>query len=679
MRVVKYAIPFRGLGTEFSQEGQPPEYANALTNRFINIFGQAEKRGGLRRFGTQISSQPNLTAVHEFVSKAGASTYFASGEGKVFKYNPSTSAWDQVVNGKDSSAVMISRQMGDKLIFVNGVDRNFYTDDAGITFKELQPLINKGTMGAGTSSTELTDASITNWSSQTFVAINDIVYNANTSAEAIITSVGSTDLDTSPTGSAATGIGQATDANKVSNKYEIWDTVELNIIKGLVQNDNVALTTTGTSPTVVAVSGTDFSTTEIRAGDYLYNTTRNALTKVQTVSANLVVTSVASQTAGDTVTFHKKAMPIASNLHIHYGRGYFIDARDETKIRVTGPNDPQDMTTEAKTLASSTIDYGTRYGKGAGLKSLSSFGKYLVAGGNGQVFIDSGTDPVADTSGRATDLRPVGNFTQGCVTKFGLSNIGSNMLYLAFDGVRSFKSSYDSDAVDTLNVSEAIKTEVQNNIRSQIGTDLSLQLIHYPRRNWVMCKIGSVIYNYNYTPLYIQGQMVDNGSFSKFTGKMAQQNGYFVSNDGTMIICGANGLIYKFDQGNFDDDGDSISTTLETAWLTLEEGSQSVQLKKGRYIRPSFETGANISYTISVVGDFTRTSTDSITVTASGAGVIGKAVIGISPVGGTIPSNEKYPLSWRGKEFRITFSTSDTKGRDSIGGFHVYGELLGAQ
>lgn len=679
MKVVKYNIPYRGLGTEFAESEQPPEYAKNLTNRFINIFGQAEKRGGLKDFGNQISSQPNLTAAHEFVSKTGASTYFVSGEGKVFKYNTATSNWDQVVTGKNSSAVMVSRQMGDKLVFVNGVDRNFYTDDAGVTFKELQPLINKGSMGAGTSSTEVTDALITGWTNQTFVAINDIVYNAITSAEAIITSIGTTDLDTSPTGSAATGVGQATDANKSGNAYEIWDTIELNIIKGQVQSDNVGLTTTGTNATVVAVSGTDFSTTEIKAGDYLYNTTRNALTKVQSVSANLVVTSVASQVAGDTVTFHKKAMPIATNFHVHYGRGYFIDARDETKIRVTGPNDPQDMTTQTKTLSSTTIDYGSRYGRGAGLKALGTFGKYLVAGGNGQVFIDSGQDPIADTSGAATDLKPIGNFTQGCVTKFGLVNIGSNMLYMAFDGIRSFKSAYDSDAVDTLNVCEAIKTEVQSNIATQIGTDSALQLIHYPKRNWVFCKIGGVIYNYNYTPLYIQGQLVQNGSFSKYTGKLAQQNGYYVTNGGEMIVCGSNGLIYKFDKGNFDDDGDNISTTLETAWLTMEEPANSVNIKKGRYIRPAFETGASIPYTISVIGDFTRTSTDSITVTASGAGVVGRAVIGQSPIGGLIPSNEKFPLSWRGKEFRITFATNDTKGRDIIAGFQIYGETLGHQ
>ena len=51
---------------------------------------------------------------------------------------------------------------------------------------------------------------------QTYVAVNDILYNGITGSQAIITSVGSTDLDTSPTGSAATGVGYATNAATAS-------------------------------------------------------------------------------------------------------------------------------------------------------------------------------------------------------------------------------------------------------------------------------------------------------------------------------------------------------------------------------------------------------------------------------------------------------------------------------
>lgn len=677
MNIVKYNVPYKGLGSEFGQSEQPIEFATQLTNRFINVFGYAEKRQGIKKYGAQIESMPNLTAVHEFVSKTGTPTYFVSGEGKIWKYNNAT--WDLVLSGKSSSAIMISKQMSDKLIFVNGVDRNFYTSDAGNSFKELQPIVNKGSMGAGTSSTEMTDSTISNWTSQTFVSINDVVYNANTGSRAIITSIGTTDLDTSPTGTGATGIGFAGRGNQSGDAYEIWDSVELNIVSGAVEYDNVALAGSGTTESRVAVSGLNFSTSEIRVGDYIYNSTRNALTQVLEVSSNVVITSIQGQSVGDTVIFHKKAMPIATNFHVHYGRGYYIDARDQTKIRISGPGDPQDMTTEARTLSSTTIDYGSRYNRGEPLKAMSTFGKYFVAAGNAQVFVENGQNPIVDSTGKATDLQPIGNFTQGCISTYGLANIANNMLYAGFDGLRSFKSSYDSNAVDTLNISEQIKTELQNNIFAQIGSDIALQLIHYPRRNWVMFKVGSMIYNYNYTPYYSAGQTTPGGTFSKFSGKLAQQNGYHVTNGGDLIICGQNGLIYKFDQGNFDDDGDDIFTSLQTAWLNLQEPQQSLSLKKGKYIRPVFETGTDIAYTISVIGDYTRTATDSIVVTAPGAGVIGKSVIGQAPIGGILPFNDKLPLSWRGKQFRINITTNDAKGADTIVSFSVYGEVLGVQ
>ena len=119
MKYVKYNIPYRGLGTEFSQNDQPIEYANNFTNRYVNVFGQAEKRQGMKRFGNPISSQPNLNALHEYIDKNNNSTYFSSGGGKIWRYNTATNDWDLVLSGKDSSATMMSRMMQDKLIFVS--------------------------------------------------------------------------------------------------------------------------------------------------------------------------------------------------------------------------------------------------------------------------------------------------------------------------------------------------------------------------------------------------------------------------------------------------------------------------------------------------------------------------------------------------------------------------------
>uniref|UniRef100_UPI00190FAF14 hypothetical protein n=1 Tax=Klebsiella pneumoniae TaxID=573 RepID=UPI00190FAF14 len=84
--------------------------------------------------------------------------------------------------------------------------------------------------------------------------------------------------------------------------------------------DNVATATTGTTTSVVAVSGVNFANTEIRTGDFVYNTTRAAVSIIGSVSANVNITKpISGQVSGDALAFFKSAMPIASWLHVHYG------------------------------------------------------------------------------------------------------------------------------------------------------------------------------------------------------------------------------------------------------------------------------------------------------------------------------------------------------------------------
>ena len=49
MRQLPYSTALRGLGSEFSQINQPQEFALRLTNRFINLLGDAERRPGLEK------------------------------------------------------------------------------------------------------------------------------------------------------------------------------------------------------------------------------------------------------------------------------------------------------------------------------------------------------------------------------------------------------------------------------------------------------------------------------------------------------------------------------------------------------------------------------------------------------------------------------------------------------
>lgn len=676
----KYTPGRFGLATEFSVSEMPIEYSRNFTNRFINLRGDAEKRAGISRLGSAVPGTPTVTGIHEYVDRLGNVSLFCSGGGSIYKYDASAETWSQVLTGKDTSSRLISVQMTDKLIFTNGVDRNFYTDDAGATFKELKAIMETGQASSTqTSSTSLTDANITNWLSETFVTNNDVLYNASKNASGIVTSVGATNLSVSTIGSAATGIGFATGNQESGDRYQVIDTIEMNIIPVANGFDNFATLTAGSTTGVVAVSGVDFSDTEAAIGDYIYNTTRNALTQVTSVSANLNVTTVAGQTANDTVTFHKSAMPISSYPHVHYGRLYLIDGRQRSLVRVSGPNDPQDFSSFQENIEAITEFYSTRQPQAETLLTLKTFQQYLVAGGQRNVYADRGIDPIQNTSAQQTDFNPVGLFPQGCVSRYGLESIGGACIFAANDGLRNFAATFDAASFQTANISEAIKTELANAIASKANDSDEIQCVHYPRRNWMLFKVGDVIYNYNYTPFYSQGQIsqTNYSSFSKFTGKFAQQKIYFIRRNGDLLCAGANGLVYEFDKNAFDDDGDTIQAIYESGFLKLNEVQEGTQIKSGVYIKPVFETSAPISYTLTATGGFDELTTDSVVATTVGVGEVGRARVGSSPIGGKRIFENKLPLRWKGEQFRIRIETNTTEGPDVITGFTIYGNILG--
>lgn len=674
-----------GLGTEFAESELPLEFSYRFVNRYININGNAEKRQGISQLGDTITGSPTITGLHEFLDNEGVSNIFASANGTIWKLNETAGTWTQVLTGKTTSVRLNSVQMGEKLCFTNGIDRSFYTDDAGDTFNELKALILRGqTSSTSTSAAGLSDANVSNWLTETLVTEKDLVFNPTRGAYALITSVGATTIQHTAIGSAATGIGYPTvtaSANQQTGDfYQIIDLVELNIIPQNSGFDNFGIGTTGTSAAGIAVSGVDWTKTQIRTGDFIYNTTRSAITQVSAIStAQLTVQTIAGQTANDSLEFFKSAMPISSWMHVHYGRAYYIDARDRGSVRISGPDDPQDMTSFQRTLAANTQQYSSRQPQAERLLSLKTFQKYLVAAGERNVYADRGIDSVQDTTAAAYDFSPVGLFPQGAISRYGLESIGGSMNFVANDGLRNFTASFDSEAFQTANASEYIKSEFAAEVAAKASDPDEIQSIHYPRRNWLMCKVGDTIYNYNYTPFYMNGQTVAGqiGSWSKFTGKFAEQKCYLIRRNGDLLCAGTGGKVYEFDKGTYGDDGNAIQTILETGWLSLNEPQQSTQLRSGVYIKPKFEAGAPVTYTITATGDFKQLSTDVVTTTASGVGQVGFAQVGTSPIGGERILEDKLPLRWKGEQFKIRIETNDTNGPDIITGFTIYGNIMG--
>lgn len=681
----KYSPGRYGLGTEFAESEVPVEYSYKLVNRFINLKGHAEKIQAIVQFGNTFANLPIITGLHEHVKNDGTVTLMASENGNIWSLNEVSLVWTRILTGKDSTKRLNSMQMGDKLIFFNGSDRNFYTDDGGATFNELKALMQRGKgSSTSTSAAGLSDSNITNWLTQTFVTNNDLLYNSTLQSYGIITSVGTTNIQNTVMGSAATGLGRSaitvSGSQATNDFYQIIDLVELNIIPQNNGYDNFTTGDAGTSAAGVSVSGVDWTKTEVRAGDFYYNTTRAAVAMVSAVTTSqLTGTLIVGQTTNDSFQFFKSAMPLSSWAHVHFGRAYYIDARKPSLVRISGPNDPQDMSTFQRTLSSISQDYGSRQPQAETLLSLKTFQKYLVANGERNIYADDGITSIQDTTAASVDFNPVGLFPQGGVSRYGLESIGGAMTFLANDGLRNFAASFGNLSFQTANISEAIKSELTAQLKTKLTDPDEIWAVHYPRRNWLLCKVGDTMYVHNYTPIYINGEVQANqyGSWSIFNSKLAQQKCYFVRRNGDLVCAGAGGKVYNFDTGSYSDDGSNIQTVLETGWLTMQEPQQSTQLKSGCYIRTQFEAGTPVTYTITATGDFSQISTDTVVVTAAGVGEVGFAQVGTSPVGGARILDQKLPLRWKGKQFKIRVETNDTNGPDIITGFTIYGNILG--
>jgi hypothetical protein len=682
---ISLPIAPRGLATSFTQSETPIQYALSFKNRFINAAGGAEKRQGMQQLGNTVPGTPKLTGIHELVTDDGTATLFASSNGTIYSFDGTN--YTQVFTGWDVNSPIRSKQFDDKLIFYNGVDRNIYTED-GITFRQLNAVVEAGVLAADTSAAGAKDGNVTDWVTNTFVVENDLLHNRTLDAYGVINTVTTAQAAHSIIGTAqATGLGIATVTARnqaPGDAYQILDLVELNVIDVDGVMDNTSTNTSGSTATTIKVNGTDFSTTEMKVGDFVRNTTRAAIAKVSAINASaLTVTSVASQTAGDSLIFLKEAMPIAKDAHVHFGRYYQIDARDQKKVRISGPNNPEDMTNDAGTLDTSTFNFGALQPQGDIAIAMESFQRFFAIGGRENLYLYQGIDPIKASAGGSTSFDIIGLFPQGVVASEGMVSIGNDLIFLTPDGIQSAELGGDASQINRSNLSEAIKVTLRNLVQNT--PDSQIQVLHYPRRSWFMLKIGSQIYVFNYTTNIGKDQIIlegspgslpQGGSWSLFDGKFARQNFYLVRDSGDLVCVGDGGKVYQFDiEGLYADDGEAYTTEYRTPWMDFTELSRryhDVKIKEVKYIKPIFESGANTEYTIRLEGGLETESTDSITVGVSGgSGTIGTATLPFV-IGGANAQNTKYSLRGSGEQFRLTFSTSDTNGPDVLSRYTLY-------
>lgn len=674
MEVNGYTIPSKGMGTDFAKSQEDREFSPYILNRFINLTGAAERRLGFTALTPAVSGAPNLTRLHEYVAKNGDITLMASDQnGNIYRYNGTT--WSTARSGLAVGQRILSVQDDDKMIFFNGSDRNIYTDDGGLTFKDVTSRIVSGKTGGTTSTTTVQDSDVSDFGAL-FVANNDIVYNVTRNAYGVITNVSTATLTHTTIGTAGTGIGLAAANQTTNDTYVVLDTLANNCIDiGGGIFDNVALAGSGTNTTTIAVAGINFANTDIRAGDFIYNTTRAALTRVLTVGTNLTVVSVTSQTSGDSLVFLKDSIPITRAAHINWGRVYYMDAVNQNTVRVSGVDDPFDMTTFSNTLNASRFDFGGLQPLGDRLLAMTTFQRFFAAAGSRYVYVFSGTDPIRDTASSTTSFTPIATYPQGIVSRFGFGSTGNDLLYIGTDGLTSVVISSENSSLIATNLNEFIKSGVRRAIAANTDKD-SIQFIYYPRRNWIMMKIDSVIYIFNLGSVVSGAQK--QGTWSLFSGAYCEMNHYFVRQNGDLIACGANGGVWLMDNG-FTDNGVAITTQFEWPYLRLNDPSVDVRVKSGRYIKPYIESGAGIDYTFSAIAGLDNLSNDTITIPSQGAGSIGSFVVGSTKIGSSGVQDDKYPLRWRGEQVKIRVTTSSVNGPDILAGFALYGNVAGLE
>lgn len=676
-----YHMPANGLGTNFAEFDRPINFAATYTNRFRNTTGGAERRPGLGVYASaHVTGNPNLTRMHEYVDIHGNETLFSSDDfGNIYRLN--ASAWSTVLTGKSQFRILSAEANG-KLIFCNGVDRNFYTDDAGNSFKELKAFITIGVLAAGSNTVTVVDGNVSNWIGNTLASNNDIVYNVTRNAYGIVTAIASASLTITNIGTSATGAGFCSVNQSNGDSYQLIDYVPVSAVPADAGgNTNIAVAGTGTNTITIAVSGVNFTSSELRTNDIIYNTTRSAISLISSVSANISLNqAIAGQVSGDSLVFLKSAMPIASWIHVHYGRCYYLDSRNNSRVVISAPDDPQDVTTYQNTLNATSYNFGTQQPSGDTIISMGTFLSYFVASGKKNLYIYQGNTPIADTGGTAINFTPIAYYPNGVASRFGISTDGTNLLHITVDGLQSVSLVNNPYSLNQNNASVPIFNTLKKAINSVSNTD-NIQLTYYPRRRWLINKVGDQCYILNTNPSYGSDGVQQNiQSWHLFDGAWAQLNHYFVRRNGDLIGCGTNGSVYYLDNGNVNDVGTSISTDLVTAWLRLEEPEVTPRIKEGHFIRPIFESSGDISYTINARAGLDNFSSDSIIASAAALGTIGQAIIGQTAIGvGEFAETTKYPLRWRGEQVRIEFISQSNAATDVISAFTLYGNIGGVR
>ena len=682
----------RGLADERGALLQDEDFSHNLENVIIGAEGQGESRPVINQ--VLVSAFPaRATSIHEHINAIGSSTYFAGASGILYTITAASgtisvpvtaTSFGSAAAGWDTARRIRSTQMGSRMILYNGTNRAVWTED-GRVFEQQRALSGFGSATANTSATSLRDSGITNWLVEA-VAVGDIVFNRTESGYGLVTAIVTGRLTHTNISSAATGIGTIVNISSARHAYEIIDTVALNVIPADGPlNDNVGLAGAATGAGQVTVSGmTNWFSTEIRIGDYISNTTREGITQVTAIaSATLGVNGIAAQVCGDSLVFYKDAFPIPHFAHTYFDRLYTIDRRERSKIRVSTKGDPSDMTVAGGTLDSMSIGIGSFASEPENFEQISSFQDNIVFGGQKNVLMFRGGDPIADVSGALVDFTLKSIIPKGIVSQDSMQPIGNVLLFVSREGVQAVAFG-PLDQTDTQNISGPLTLTVQ--AEGEQALDVSagrVRLVNYPKRQLVVLKArtsANMVLNYQPQTQY-RGKSSEAGfllrgraTWTEFTGQFAGTDAEFVDSQGRLMTAFTSGGVNYI--GQFDAVRQTTTATPDRALnnMVWSVPARNLLGKSGRGYRPETIHGKYTQLYCEVVsGNNPTVGINAITNLASAPATAGSVSITLGPTGteenniDTImrvkmvappESGRKHPLRWRGTEvgFDVTVS-----------------------
>lgn len=679
----EYPIAFKGLATSYPESNTDSNlFSEQFTNLFINKFGNAEVRNGLSAH-SQLPTNDNVTSLHEFIDKDENAIYFATAKGQIFKYNGST--WSLVYLFDNKTEIIYSYSMNRKIIFYNGVDRNISTTDGG-EFVESRSTLERGRARTGTSANGLDDNTVSNWTT-TGVSQFDLVYYTQLSAYGLVTSVLSSKVVHTPISAAGTGIGIGVEPS-AHDPYQIIDMVELNgiPISGTNDFDNTGVLVTGSTTEFSVIRGiSDHRTINTRPGDIIYNETRGRVTSIISASVTgLGHIAIASQAIGDEVTLLKSSMPITKNAHVHYNIAYLVDAREPSKIRISGPNNLENM----GGTGAGTLDIADIQPQGEIIRTLASFQRFFLIGTSKNIYFYQGVSPVAINDSPA-DFEPKGSIFYGSKSKNSIASVGNDSIIVSTNGIiaASLFNASGSDQIVVRFESHQLDKEL---VRILEGTNPdNIQIIHYPKRSWAFCKIGEEIFLYNYSIAteFANTSELDlkHSAWHKFTGLLGRQKSFLITKDGDLLTGGLQGQIALFDRNTFNDLGEPIKFNYTTSWHNPDKELNNpailpkISRKKGLAIKTYFEGGEKIPVSVKAWAIFDEEDTiseDEIAITAGSPNVIGIAVIGSFKIGSPRTRVKKSQLRWNGEQVKFSFIGQTSSASFVLCPYVIYYELM---